>query len=105
MAHDYHEGLPGYDPKQILHDGCSECEARAQHRDLGINTLDHVNFARAWKRAADWNQRGGQGLSLSHAELPMLRTLWAVQVQLEHYGQPIGTLPVRARTSAAGERS
>jgi len=108
MAHDYHEGLPGYDPARILHDGCSECEWRARHHDHGINSLDRDSFARAWTRAADWNLRylrGSVGLKLSNAELPMLSTLWAIQVQLERYGQPIGTLPVRARTSAAGERS
>jgi len=97
MAHDYHEGLPGYDPQQILHDGCGECEQRAYSDAAhGITQLDRLHFAQAWVRAAEWNQRSSVGLSLSHAELPMLRTLWAIQVQLAGWGQPIGTLPVRA---------
>jgi len=100
MAHDWHEGLTGYNPAQILHDGCSECEWRARHYDHGISSLDRDSFACAWLRAAQWNQRGLA--TLCNAEIPMLSALWAVQVQLERYGQPIGTLPVRV--SAAGER-
>jgi len=103
MAHDYHEGLPGYDPKQILHDGCSECEWRARHHDHGISFLDRDSFARAWLRAAQWYRQGLPNMSV--AEIPMLSALWAVQVQLARYGHPIGTLPVRARASATGERS
>lgn len=90
-AHDYHDRLPGYDPAQILHDGCRECEDRAALDDYGISTLDRGNFARAWQRAVTWQRTGlPDG---SHAEMPLLHALWAVQVQLEHYGLPIGTLP------------
>jgi len=91
MIHDYHEELPGYDPAQILHDDCAECEKRSEHQDHGISNLDRPTFAHAWDRAAQWNQLGLSGVS--YAEVPLLNTLWAVQVQLERYGQPIGTLP------------
>jgi hypothetical protein len=90
-VHTYHEGLPGYSPAQILHDGCPECEARAQSRNLGIAHLDRYRFAHAWQRAAEWNS---QGLAdISAAERPMLDVLWAVQIKLEEYGVPIGQLP------------
>lgn len=82
--HDYHEGLPGYSPDQILHDGCGECEARSQEPGGGIVRLDRTNFARAWVRAAQWNQIGLP--DIARAEVPLLNTLWAVQLQLENYG-------------------
>jgi hypothetical protein len=91
MAHDYHDVLPGFDSAQILHDGCDECEYRAALATHGITQLDRDNFARAWTRAAEWNQLGLSGIS--RAEVPMLKTLWAVQVQLERWGVPIGVLP------------
>jgi hypothetical protein len=89
--HTYHEGLPGYSPAQLLHDGCPECVARGQSRGLGIGQLDHRNFARAWQRAADWNRDGLPDVSM--AERPMLDALWAIQIHLERRGVPIGTVP------------
>ena len=91
MVHDYHEGLPGHSPAQILHDGCAECEARAGEAAGGIAHLDKRNFARAWARAADWNK---SCLSyLSRAEIPMLTALWTIQLKLEQFGCEIGTVP------------
>lgn len=90
--HDYHDALPGYDPEQLLHDGCTECEARATYCDHGISKLDSQNFARAWRRAYHWNV-GGTGTQISDAERPMLTVLWSVQLQLERRGVPIGHLP------------
>lgn len=92
--HDYHEVLPGYDPAQILHDGCVECEARAESRDCGISSLDHGNFERAWQRAAEWNTRGLA--NIASAEVPMLDALWAVQCKLQVYGISVGVLPQMA---------
>lgn len=94
MAHDYHDILPGYDPAQILHDGCAECEVRSKSRNHGIANLDRDNFYRAWSRAADWNQGFLESSTLSAAEVPMLDVLWAVQVQLERWSVlSIGYLP------------
>lgn len=77
--HDYHDALPDYSPDQILHDGCSECEARGATPHRAISSLDRNNFHRAWERALQWNY---QGLSdLSYAEIPLLKTLWAVHLQ------------------------
>jgi hypothetical protein len=91
VVHAYHEGLPGYSPDQILHDGCPVCEDRAASRNLGLATLDMRAFARAWARAAEYNRRGLP--DLSKAEMPMLDVLWAVQCQLEIHGVPIGAIP------------
>lgn len=92
MTHAYHEGLTGYNASQILHDGCGECEERAKRDDHGIGNLDRLNFTRAWGRAAEWGQSPLS--NLSRAEMPLLNTLWAVQLKLEQFGVPIGTLPV-----------
>jgi hypothetical protein len=91
MAHDYHDALPGYSQEQLLHDGCIECEYRAQSSGLGISQLDKPNFYHAWKRAAEWNRNHVS--DVSKAEAPMLNALWAIQLQLERRGIPIGEVP------------
>lgn len=92
-VHAYHQGLPGYRDDQILHDGCEECEYRGGRPDCGIGYLDSGNFARAWARAAQLGRSGLPGAS--QAEIPLLKVLWAVQVQLQGNGVPIGYLPGR----------
>lgn len=82
--HDYHEKLPGFHPEQILHDGCRECEERAESKDGGISHLDTANFGRAWLRARAWNTFGLSNVAA--AEVPMLSILWSVYVQLERRG-------------------
>lgn len=89
--HDYHEGQPGYSPAQILKDGCGECAERGANVHLAIASLDPHNFARAWRRAADWNRSGMA--DISEAEAPLLSALWALQLQLERRGFPIGECP------------
>lgn len=89
--HSYHEGLPGFDAGQILHDGCLECEQRAQRPDHGMAELDTFRFQQAWERATELHKRGLR--TVSAAEHPMLETLWIIQVQLERRGAPIGTFP------------
>lgn len=93
-VHAWHEQLPGYSPEQILHDGCGECETRAARGDHGISSLDTINFARAWQRAARWNGVGPDAHAVAAAEVPMLSALWAVQLQLERRGVRIGEVPV-----------
>ncbi|HZC50882.1 MAG TPA: hypothetical protein VE441_00080 [Mycobacterium sp.] len=92
MSHDYHEKLPGYHAAQLLHDGCRECEQRAKADDHGIANLDVERFERAWHRAVAW-QAGGEVGDLSYAEVPMLSALWAVQIQFQRRGVPLGQLP------------
>lgn len=94
MSHDYHQGLDTYHRDQILHDGCAECEYRAEHPETAIANLDVGNFERAWARAAAWQTGNGDARdTLSRAEVPVLRLLWAVQVQLERRGVPVGHCP------------
>jgi hypothetical protein len=100
MMHAFHEGLPGYDPAQILHDSCNECERRSNLPGHVIADLDLTGFRAAWERAIRWNKVGL--VNLSHAEMPALSALWAVQLQFERLDMPIGMLPTTL-TDALGE--
>lgn len=75
-VHDYHEGLEGYSPRQLLVDGCGECEARGADVVLALSHLDRPSYARAWARAALRNR--GQLRDGSRAEAELLRTLGAI---------------------------
>jgi hypothetical protein len=97
-VHDYHDGLPGFDERQVLHDGCGECEARGANVSLAIGSMDKGRFALAWRRAADWNRIGVA--NISRAEMPLLNALWAIQIKLETVcGVPVGELPYAADRS------
>lgn len=93
--HTNHTSLPGYDERQLLHDGCPECEKRGSEPETAILHLDALNFRRAWARAAAWHtSRASSYGEIAACEVPMLRSLWAVQVMFERlYGQPLGELP------------
>jgi hypothetical protein len=84
MSHDYHDNLPGFDPQQILVDGCRECEQRSRRADHGISTLDLERFPAAWRRAWQWHTQGLD--NLSDAEQPLLVTLSSVQIGLARAG-------------------
>ena len=73
MIHDYHEGLPGYDPAQLLHDGCRECERRGADVEIALANLDQMTFVRAVARAERFE--AGVPLNVSVAEAPLLRVL------------------------------
>lgn len=95
MSHDYHDALPGYHPDQILHDGCAECEYRGESVERAIVNLDQDRFEQAWRRASDCYRFDGEldRSTLSNAELPLLRALWALIVQLERRGVPTTEVP------------
>jgi hypothetical protein len=78
-THRYHEGLPGFDPDAILHDGCEECESRAGIHGLG--SLDWKNSQRAVRRAVDWNY-GRLATPPGVAEAGLLRDVWMMLVWL-----------------------
>lgn len=100
-SHDYHEDLPGYDPAQILHDGCEECEARSREPHRGITNLDSGRFIRAWHRARTWYTEDLP--NLSYAEEPLLSALSAVQIQLGRVCDlPLGSLPDVAGLAGTG---
>lgn len=98
MTHTYHEGLPGFDARQILHDGCDECEHRGKDLQMALAHLDNDTFARAWRRAYDDHASNGGGYDatgpLSDCERGLLNVLWGVQVSLQRFGQPLnGEVP------------
>jgi hypothetical protein len=93
-AHDYHDELDGYHRDQVLHAGCAECEERSAKPWVALSYMDNETFARAWRRAAAWESGTGSGdMHISAAEIPLLETLWALQVILERFGVPIGAIP------------
>ncbi|HEY5201637.1 MAG TPA: hypothetical protein VIJ31_12105 [Acidothermaceae bacterium] len=91
--HAYHDGLVDFHPDQILHDGCGECEERGENVAFAIGALDTGNFERAWKRACDWSRPIGSDIHVSDVERPLLRVLWAIQVQLERRSVRLGDCP------------
>lgn len=97
MSHVFHDAQPGFDARQILHDGCSECEERGRDLQLALAHLDEPTFARAWKRAFDLKASNGDHDAVggpSHAELPLLNVLWGIQVHLQRAGAPLdGEVP------------
>ena len=92
MSHTPHSQLSGYDARQILVDGCHECDWRASHVEATIAVLDEQTFERAWRRASDWNRDEPVG-RVSSNEVRLLRILWAVQAKLERRGVPLGQCP------------
>lgn len=77
--HNYHERLEGFDARQIWHDGCEECEARAATVPYSLGTLDDERLLRAWERMLLWVRDDYDALGpLSQAEFPLLRYLEGV---------------------------
>jgi hypothetical protein len=98
MSHVYHDALEGFDARQILHDGCGECEHRGKDLREALAHLDSNNFHRAWRRAFDlWASHGDHNAvgPVSHAEQDLLTALWGIQVHLQREGYTLdGDLPV-----------
>lgn len=98
MVHDNHASLLRYDPRQILVDGCRECEQRAQEVDVAISLLDTERFAQAWRRAYDFEAANGNWQAVgpvSNTERRLLGVLWVVQLQLQRAGGRLdGTVPI-----------
>ena len=96
MTHAFHDRLEGYDPRQILHDGCPECEGRGKDLRSAFAHMDTETFARAWQRAFDLNASNGNhdvGRE-SAAEADLLLVIYAIQVNLERRGFPLdGRVP------------
>src|SRR5271169_4073551 len=91
MTHGYHEGAPNYSPGQILNDNCEECAERGNNLGVAITSLDKQRFVKAWERAGKWQTEGLEDVGLT--ELPLLRALSAVQIQLERRLIRIGDCP------------
>jgi hypothetical protein len=79
MMHDVHETKPGFDPRQILVDGCPECERRGADIVVELNHIDIPTFKRAWARSQEFHHAIiSTGLHISSAEAPLLRVLGMV---------------------------
>ena len=92
MGHDYHQGQPNYNRKQLFHDGCAQCKSRAESPST---LFDHVDMREAWARAVKLG-RGeleDHDLPISDVELPVLRMMWSMIIGLERHGLPIGSYP------------
>jgi len=88
-AHDYHGAHENYDERQILHDGCGECEYRGKHIESALAHMDRDTFARAWERA--YNLKASDGDHdvvgpVADAEVDLLNVLWVVQLHLQRLG-------------------
>lgn len=95
MTHVNHASLEGYDPSQLLVDGCDECEQRGSDVVTAILHMDGQRFRMAWARAAAWQTDSpGIGPTVAVCEAPMLRSLWAVEVMFERlFNVPLGEIP------------
>lgn len=76
MSHDYHEGLPGYSPGQLLVDGCKECEHRANNIPLALRSMDRETYERALGRALKMSNEGLP--DVSQAEWPVLEVIGVI---------------------------
>lgn len=85
MMHALHERLPDFDPRNILHDGCDECEERAQKPLDGLTYLDHRNFRQAWADMLEAKWSGGKGLdrNVSRCDWLLMNALYTVAVLME----------------------
>lgn len=86
MSHAYHPNLDDYDPANVLHDGCDECEGRATSI-AGLLELDDVNLRRLWDRMM-WREfpftREGRPLGpYSDADFNATKMLYHIGVLLE----------------------
>jgi hypothetical protein len=91
MTHAPHNTTPYFHTAQILCDGCDECEELSMHPAQVIQQMSKQEFIDAWGRAIDHERHGS--VNASYAEIPVLQVLWAVAVQLEKRGVPLGHIP------------
>lgn len=89
MGHSYHPNLEGYDPGNVLHDGCDECQRRASDPARGYLELDASNQLQLWqdmKRVRFGKQSGPVGRDLSDHDGSMMDHLYLLAVFLERVG-------------------
>jgi hypothetical protein len=85
VSHVYHDALPGFDPGNIWHDGCPECEDRAADPLDGLSSLGYRNARQAWADmlAAKWSSGEGLSRNVSVCDTRLLNALYAIAVFLE----------------------
>ena len=88
-THAYHNGLARYDERNVWHDGCPECERRADAGLPGVLLLDTDNLRQLWHDAL--NAHGAQGRSpdreLSQCDAKAMQTIYHASVLV---GRAIG---------------
>jgi hypothetical protein len=87
--HAYHESLPGFDERNVWHDGCAECEDHAMARLDGLGRLDDAERVRTWQRMREY--RWGAARTeipewVSGCDRMLIGTLYHVALFLEHCG-------------------
>lgn len=88
MPHTYHEGLVGYDERNVLHDGCRECEDRAREPLTGLCNIDEPSFARLWDdmTAIRWGTTSRMPRErISSCDLALIHALYTFAVLLERH--------------------
>jgi hypothetical protein len=92
MSHVYHDMLPGYDGRNVLHDGCPECEERAKDGIEGVLALDDSNVRALWRGMMATRWSGGPGLEedrrLSRCDSRLYNQLYYVGILMERAGIP-----------------
>ena len=76
--HEYHEGTPHYDERQVLFDGCEECEARGADPRVALGHMDAERFRKAYARATAWNRDEDVG-PISREQRPDSQTACTAQ--------------------------
>jgi hypothetical protein len=88
LGHACHTALEGYDERQILFDGCEECEERGKDPRLALSHMDVHTVRQALARAVEWQTGSVDSahLAISNAESRTLETLWIVAVGMARAG-------------------
>lgn len=77
MSHFLHDALPGYDERNVLHDGCPECEYRAVNGIAAMYAVDDQNLITLWERMLVISNGKGENLGwqISACDMRMMDQL------------------------------
>lgn len=87
--HAYHDNLAGFDQRNVLHDGCEECEQRAADPlGQGLPALDHKNRLKLWHdlRAYRFGSVDQDGRNISRCDLRLIDCMYSIACFLERAG-------------------
>ncbi len=85
-THDWHEGLPGYTAESFLHDGCGECDHRANQPLEALLNMEEETFASFWRKmlTVEWGSAGGRWTSANDAKVGRQAYFIALLLQRQH---------------------
>lgn len=88
MSHSYHPSLDGYDERNVLHDGCPECDRRAADPLRGVLELDEFNRLKLWRdmRRAKFGESEPLGRNTSRNDWELIDALYLIAVFMERAG-------------------